>query len=337
MPNPTAARAALRVGLLSAALSLAHTAHAQLAPARVQLALPPSTWRLTLAGELMPSKAVQRQAGGPRDPVTTAANRLNLRLGVPVWKRGLYRTVVANEFVVDRIALGYDRIGPPPNIGDIQRGPAQLTALQHELLVSQGLGTRWRVSGVLQHGLLSDGGWSDWGFWKYRAAGGAFVSRVYRPTFQVGAGLISLNVAPWVIPTIRIVHVGQRWRSDVLLPRAESWYDAGHGVEVGGTLRFLGNRWNSDDDIPSRQYFLDRATTYRQSTLGPAVNWKWGRRGLLQVESGAALRRLRYEDTWTCVSPGCSVVTLPSGVARSDVKFDNPITPFFRASGRLTF
>lgn len=334
MPNPAATRTALRIGLLAATLSVAHTVHAQLAPARMQLALPPSTWRLTLTGELLPSKAVERQVGGPRDPITTAGNRLNLRLGVPVWKRGLYRTVVANEFLMDRIALDYDRIGPPPNIGDIQRGPAQLTALQHELLVSQGIGTRWRVSGLLQHGLLSDGGWGDW---KYRAAGGAFVSRVYRPTFQVGAGLISLNVAPWVIPTIRIVHVGRRWRSDVLLPRAESWYDMGHGVEVGGTLRFLANRWSSDDDIPSRQYFQDRATTYRQSTLGPALNWKWGRHGLLQVESGAALRRLRYETTTTCVSPGCSVVGLPAGVTRSDVKFDNPITPFVRASGRLTF
>jgi len=337
MPNPTSASTALRVGFLSAALSLANTAHAQLAAARVQLALPPSTWRLTLTGELLPSKAVRQQADGPINPITTAANRLNLRLGTPVWKRGLYRTVVANEFSVDRIALQYDLIGPPPNIGNIESGPAQLKVLQHDLLVSQAIGNRWRVSGVLQHGLLNDGGWSDWGYWKYRAAGGAFVSRVYRPTFQVGAGLISLNVAPWVIPTIRIVHVGQRWRSDVLLPRAESWYDMGHGVEVGGTLRFLANRWSSEDGIPAQRYLLDRATTYRQATLGPAVNWKWGRRGLLQLESGAALRRLRYETTTTCVSPGCSVVTLPSGVSRTDVKFDNPIAPFFRASGRVSF
>ena len=335
MPNPTP-RITLRVVLLSAVLALPDIVHAQLSPARVQLALPPSTWRLTLTGELLPSEEVKQQVGAPRDRMTTAANRANIRLGAPVWKRGLYRTVVANEFSVDRIGLDYDRIGPPPNVGDIQRGPAQLDAVQHDLLVSQAIGTRWRVSGVLQHGLLSDGGWGDSENWTYRAAGGAFVSRVFRPTFQVGVGMISLNVAPWVIPTIRIVHVGQRWRSDVLLPRAETWYDAGHGVEIGGTLRFLANRWNSDDDIPAQQYFFNRATTYRQATLGPALNWKVNKRGLLQVETGAALRRLRYEATTTCALPVCTVLMFP-GVFRSDVKFDNGLTPFLRASGRLTF
>ncbi len=336
MPTPISARSALRVALLGAALALPDAAHAQLSPARVQLALPPSTWRLTLTGEILPSEAVQRQVGAPRDRMTTAANRLNLRLSAPVWKRGLYRTVIANEFSVDRIGLSYDRVGPPPNIGNIERGPAGLRTIQHDLLVSQAIGNKWRVSGVLQHGLLDDGGGFDP---TYRAAGGGFVSRVYRPTFQIGAGLISLNVAPWVIPTIRIVHVGQRWRSDVLLPRAETWYDVGHGVEIGGTLRFLANRWNSDDDVPARQFFDDRTTTYRQATLGPALNWKVNRRGLLQVETGVALRRLRYETTTSCAFPACTVLAdpLPSGAFRTDVKFDNAPTPFLRASGRLTF
>jgi len=336
MPNSTA-HITLRVALLSVVLALPDIVHAQLSPARVQLALPPSTWRLTLTGELLPSEAVKQQVGAPRDRITTAANRASLRLAAPVWKRGLYRTVVANEFSVDFIGLSYDGIGPPPRLGDIERGPSNLGTIQHDLLISQAIGNKWRMTGVLQHGFLDDAAWTN--PTTYRAAGGAFVSRVYRPTFQVGAGLISLNVAPWVIPTIRIVHVGQRWRSDVLLPRAETWYDAGHGVEIGGTLRFLANRWNSDDDIPAQQYFFNRATTYRQATLGPALNWKVNKRGLLQVETGAALRRLRYETTTTCARPACTVPTipLPTGVFRTDVKFDNGLTPFLRASGRLTF
>jgi hypothetical protein len=124
------------------ALSAGTSAQAQLNAARVQLALPPSTWRITVSGDLLPPRRVEQQAGGPAIAMTTAAARGTVRLGVPVWKRGLYRTVVANEFSFDNIALEYARIGPTPNTGDIPRGPSGLAALHHDLLVSQAIGNR---------------------------------------------------------------------------------------------------------------------------------------------------------------------------------------------------
>jgi hypothetical protein len=245
---------------------------------------------------------------------------------VPVWKRGLYRTVIANEFAFENTTLDFSGPANGPGLLIPQLASVGLRTLQHDLLVSQGLGPRWRISGVLQHGFFSSGSVSPAAN-NYRAAGGAFLSRTYRPSLQVGAGVLALNVSPWVIPTIRVLHVGKRTRTDILLPRAEFWYDFGNVVEVGGTLRFLANRWDLDQR-GSNGVGLFQSATYRQTTLGPAANLKLGKHGLVQLETGVALRRIFLEG----VEP-----LLSASPARFANKLDTETAPFLRLSGRLTF
>lgn len=329
MTPPTVPAPAVRLGL--AALLLPGMLYAQQPTGRLTFAVPPSTWRLTVTAEGMPDASVVSTPERPAiHPSGIAAGRLNLRLGTPVWKRGLYRTVVANEFAVERIGFQY---GEPSGISRplpgtvLDRGPVALNTLQHDLLVSQAIGTKWRVSGVLQHGFFSMGAPT---LDSYQAAGGVFVTRVYRPTLQVGVGAITLNVSPWWIPTLRIVHVGKKWRSDVLLPRAETWYDVGRGVELGATLRFIGNAWQSGDVNAATG--LGPApgtarTTWTQGTIGPAANLRLGSKGLLTIEGGAAQRRMVLEG-----GGGTSRTTT---YLRS--RLDQGFTPFLRTAFRATF
>jgi hypothetical protein len=286
----------------------------------------------------MPAADVQRTPERPSEyPATIAAARLNLRVGAPVWKRGLYRTVIGNELSVERIGFDYGErrsMEVPLVFVALTRGPSGLNTVQHDMLVSQAIGTKWRVSGVLQHGFYSVGAPS---LDAYQAAGGVFVSRVYRPTLQVGVGAVALNVNPWWIPTLRILHVGKRWRSDVLLPRAETWYDVGHGVELGATLRFLGNSWQipptTIDTRASAFVGLSRAT-WTQGSVGPAANIRLGSSGVFSVESGIAQRRMLVEGV--AVVPG-AVQSQPPSISHIRSRFDQGATPFARMSLRATF
>ncbi len=176
---------------------------------RLQIVTPPSSWRLTATGEFLPATDVSDANARGNSSRRASTSRQALRLGVPVWKRGLYRTVVANEFAFENTTL--DLAGPALRVSPLIPQPASvgLRTLQHDLLVSQGLGPRWRISGVLQHGFFHSGSVSP-AARNYRAAGGAFLSRTYRPSLQVGAGVLALNVSPWVIPTIRVLHVSKR-------------------------------------------------------------------------------------------------------------------------------
>jgi len=297
---------------------------------RVQLVLPPSTWRLTVSGDLLPAGDVRATTQRPAIHASSIeTSRIALRVGAPVWKRGLYRTVIANEFAVERIGFTYGSDVRPAGVLQLSatRGPSTLQTVQHDLLVSQGLGAKWRLSGILQHGFFTDGSTAVTGS-AYRAAGGAFLTRVYRPTFQIGGGVLAINVAPYVIPTVRILHVGARWRSDVLIPRAETWYDVGHGVEMGGVLRFLANRWWVDQQAFG-QAQINR-TTYSQATLGPALNIKIGAHGLAQIETGAALRRMLVDGTAPGSLPGSPIVPFAN-------RFDAGVGGFLRVTGRATF
>jgi hypothetical protein len=102
----------------------------------------------------------------------------------------------------------------------------------------------------------------------------------------------------------------------------------GHGVEVGGVLRFLGNRWDGEERLVERNRF--RRTTYQQAMLGPALTLRVANRGLVQVESGIALRRLLVEGSTT--NPALASSGLP--FAR---RFDTEAGAQLRLSGRLTF
>ena len=301
------------------------------APAdRMQFVLPPSTWRITLSGEVLPGTGVKPDAQRPAVyPTDVGVSRATARLSAPVLKRGSYTTVVTNDIIYDRFEMSY---GAPTGAGASGQllqpfGPATLQSVQHELGVSHAITPRWRVTGALQHGLFTSGG-SVVGAGSYRAAGGVFVSRVYRPTLQVGAGVVALNIAPYVIPTIRILHVGQKWRTDILIPRAETFRDVGHGVEVGGVLRFLGNRWEGDERLLQRNRF--RRTTYQQAMVGPALTLRVANRGLVQMESGLALRRMLVEGV--SANPSLAPFDLP--FAR---RFDTEAGAQLRLSGRLTF
>jgi hypothetical protein len=318
----------------AASAVLPQALRAQQPAGRLSYAVPPSTWRITplaeVIGEGETRATAQRPAGAPKGIRTS---RVGVRVGLPTWKRGLYRTVVANEFSAERIGQS-SRYAT--NLPSNTRGPADLQIFQHDLLVSQGLGPKWRVTGVLQHGFypMMDAPITRG---SYRAAGGGFVTRVYRPTLQVGFGVISLNVQPWVIPTIRVLHVGKRWRSDVLIPRAEAWYDVGGGVEVGAALRFLGNRWTAEGADVGVQSCICNITipfrqTYTQAAIGPAMNVKLGGRGLLQLETGVAQRRI-LEDVRSQIIVGNSVTPFTPAAQR----FDQTITPFLRLSVRASF
>ena len=325
-------RTSRRAGIVSAlALLAVHAApmSAQSPGGRLQFVLPPSTWRLTVSGEVLPAASVKsdalRPAVYPRDVGMT---RATARLSAPVWKRGLYTTIVTNDIIYDRFDISYGRSSAVTLPGQEPAfGPATLHSVQHELVVSHAITPRWRATGALQHGLFTTGG-SLLEPASYRAAGGAFVSRVYRPTLQVGAGIVALNVAPYVIPTIRVLHVGQKWRTDILLPRAETFRDVGHGVEVGGVLRFVGNRWTGAEEARVVQRDRVTRTTYQQAMLGPALTLRVASRGLVQVEGGMALRRMLVEGT--------SVPT--SGPAsRFARRLDTDAGTQLRLSGRLTF
>jgi len=327
----TMLRCAAAIGLATSATAAKLAAQAP--ASRLQFVLPPSTWRLTLIGELHPATSVRSDALRPAlHPADVGASRLTARLSAPVWKRGLYTTVVTNDLIYDRFDLSY---GPETSLLPVTLpsprppfGPRALQSVQHELVVSHSLNPRWRATGVLQHGLFTAGG-PVISAESYRAAGGAFITRVYRPTLQIGAGVIALNVAPYVIPTIRILHVGAKWRSDVLLPRAESFRAIGHGIEVGGVLRFTGNRWLGDDKLIAESRIT--RVTYQQATLGPAATIRVATRGLVQLETGVALRRMLVEgDVVTQILTSTS----PSRFAR---RFDAGAGALLRLSGRLTF
>lgn len=330
----TASVSAARSRIISRLIILAVSATplaAQAPAGRMQFVVPPSTWRVTVSGEVLPATGVKADAQRPTlYPADVGVTRATARLSAPVWKRGLYTTIVTNDIIFDRFELSY---GVPttggPNVPPVLLpfGPTTLQSVQHELGVSHAINPRWRVTGALQHGVFAAGG-SAFDANSYRAAGGAFVSRVYRPTLQVGAGVVALNIAPYVIPTIRILHVGQKWRTDVLIPRAETFRDIGHGMEVGGVLRFLGNRWDGEERLVERNRF--RRTTYQQAMLGPALTWRVASHGLVQVESGIALRRLLVEGSTT--NPALASSGLP--FAR---RFDTEAGAQLRVSGRLTF
>ncbi len=328
---PFAVRRTVAVLAVVAAVSPGTLLTAQAPAGRMQFVLPPSTWRVTVSGEVLAATGVKADAQRPTlYPADVGVTRATARLSAPVWKRGLYTTIVTNDIIYDRFEMSYGT----PTIGGqnvppvvLPFGPTTLQSVQHELGVSHAINPRWRVTGALQHGLFAAGG-AAFDAKSYRAAGGAFVSRVYRPTLQVGAGVVALNIAPYVIPTIRILHVGQKWRTDVLLPRAETFRDVGHGVEVGGVLRFLGNRWDGDEQLVNRNRF--RRTTYQQAMLGPALTLRVASRGLVQVESGIALRRLLVEGSTT--NPVLSSSGLPF-----TRRFDTEAGAQLRLSGRLTF
>lgn len=324
-----------RIVLASVATMLcAPSLRAQQPTGRLVYVVPPSTWRITPLVEAI-GAGDTRDRNAPQYGIGSV--RTGVRVGMPTWKRGLYRTVVANEFAVEQIGLSWRQDFASPTIRPLEpppRGPDALQIVQHDLLVSQGLGPRWRVTGVLQHGFFRMQGQSLAG--SYQAAGGAFVTRVYRPTLQVGFGVVALNVDPWVIPTIRLLHVGKRWRSDVLLPRAETWYDVGNGLEIGAALRFIGNQWQSDRELPPPtcncyRQFLGR-TTYTQATFGPGANFKVNDHLLLQFETGIAQRRVRVEDL-TRLEQGGNTVTF----TERSTRLDQTITPFARFSFRGSF
>ena len=93
-------------------------------------------------------------------------------------------------------------------------------------------------------------------------------------------------------------------------------------------LRFVGNRWDGDEQLVNRNRF--RRTTYQQAMLGPALTLRVATRGLVQVESGLALRRMLVEGSTT--NPVLSSSGLP--FAR---RFDTEAGAQLRVSGRLTF
>jgi len=94
-------------------------------------------------------------------------------------------------------------------------------------------------------------------------------------------------------------------------------------------LRFTGNRWLGDDKLIAESRIT--RVTYQQATLGPAATIRVATRGLVQLETGVALRRMLVEgDVVTQILTSTS----PSRFAR---RFDAGAGALLRLSGRLTF
>nr|MCU0627804.1 DUF6268 family outer membrane beta-barrel protein [Gemmatimonadaceae bacterium] len=220
-----------------------------------------------------------------------------------------FRTVVTNEVAIDQYAMDYgaasrDLTIPAGGGTAIPFGaPAarRYLSLQHELLVSQALGDRWRVSGIMFSAVHT----TDLGRLRGDALqlqGGAFLSRTFRPTLQLGAGVLAINVYPYVIPTVRYLHVGRKWRADILIPRGEAFYEVTPAFEVGAQFRFFGNRWDMNDENPT----LRGRTTMTFTHVGPAFNWRPVPKVVLTGDAGLLLRRF-HVDAATPFIPGSSL------------------------------
>lgn len=288
---------------------------------RTQLVLPPAGWRIGAMIERAPAADVA-EGGAPGFPASQALTRTQLRLGFPTYRRGLYRTVVTNEVAVDEYRMDYGDgalrgvicsllPGAPctPPLG-APAAPRYLS-LQHELLASQALGDRWRLTGVMFTALHT----TDFGRLRaeaLRVQGGAFLARTYRPTLQVGAGVLAINVWPYVIPTIRYLHVGRKWRADVLVPRGEAFYEVNPEFEIGGQFRFFGNRWDMNDEVPE----LRGRTTMTFTHVGPAFNWKPAKQLVVTGDAGLLLRRFRIDAATPFATQLPSVPAMPPTLVR---------------------
>jgi hypothetical protein len=315
-PRPPAP--ALRAALAGVALALPAALLAQASPVprpagpttgpgdmaamlrRTQLVLPPMGWRVGAMVEVVPSTDAA-SGSTPGFPAAQGLVRTQLRVGFPTYRRGLYRTVVTNEVAIDQYAMDYDgaRQGaascPPIGNGVCPSGTGAPAAsryfsVQHELLASHAVNDRWRVNGILFSAVHT----SDLARIRgeaFQFQGGAFLTRTWRPTLQLGAGVLAINVFPYVIPTVRFVHVGRKWRTDVLIPRGETFYEVTPKFEVGGQFRFFGNRWDMNDEVPA----LRGRTTMTFTHVGPAFNWRPTKHLTVTGDGGILLRRFRVD------------------------------------------
>ena len=284
---------------------------------RLQFVLPPSGWRIGAFVE--ETGFADAKAGSPAGfPERSAYQRLQLRVGAPSWHDAGYRTVVVNEVALDRYAMRFE--GAPqfgvaciaPCGGGLTPGISGAPAardywsLSHDLQVSRALSPRWRVSGLLQQALHTTTPDAIRGE-AYRAQGGAIVTRTYRPTLQVGGGVLAINVYPYVIPTVRVLHVGRRWRTDILVPRGETFYEVTPRLELGAQFRFFGNRWDSNESFGG-----DARTTMTFTHVGPALNWRPTKRLVVTADGGLLLRRFRFDaDSAWFATPGLPSPTAP--------------------------
>lgn len=266
---------------------------------RTQLVLPPMGWRIGAMAEVVPSTDVGSD-GTPGFPSAQGLVRTQLRIGFPTYRRGLYTTVVTNELAVDQYAMDYAgarQVAPCPNVG-VGGCPSGIGApaasrylsVQHEFLASHAVNARWRINGILFSAVHT----TDLSRLRgeaLRFQGGAFVTRTWRPTLQLGAGVLAINVWPYVIPTVRFVHVGRKWRSDVLIPRGETFYEVTPKFEVGGQFRFFGNRWDMNDDQPGER----GRTTMTFTHVGPAFNWRPTKQLTVTGDAGVLLRRFHID------------------------------------------
>ncbi len=300
---------------------------------RARLVLPPTGWRL--GAFIEESGIADASSGSPAGfPERSGVQRTQLRVGLPTWHDAGYRTVIVNEVALDRYRMTYE--GAPrvvvactTNCGPLTPGVSGAPAardywsLSHDLQVSRALSPRWRVTGLLQQALHTstpDAIRAE----SWRAQGGAILSRTYRPTLQVGAGVLAINVHPYVIPTVRVLHVGRRWRTDILVPRGETFFEVTPRLEVGAQFRFFGNRWDTNE--PGA--LGDARTTMTFTHLGPAVNWRPTSRLAIAADAGMLLRRFRID----AATPWFATAGLPSASAPriTSGRYDPEATGYLR-------
>lgn len=308
---------ALRAALAGVALALPAALHAQPSPVprpgapsagpgdmaamlrRTQLVLPPMGWRIGAMVEVVPSTDVA-SGGTPGFPSAQGLVRSQLRVGFPTYRRGLYRTVVTNELAVDQYAMDYagarEGVVCAPIVGATcpsglgAPAASRYLSVQHEILASHAVNDRWRVNGILFSAVHTTDLTRLRGE-AFRFQGGAFLTRTWRPTLQLGAGVLAINVYPYVIPTVRFVHVGRKWRTDVLIPRGETFYEVNQKFEIGGQFRFFGNRWDMNDEQPGER----GRTTMTFTHVGPAFNWRPTKQLTVTGDAGVLLRRFSVD------------------------------------------
>ncbi|MDZ7631174.1 MAG: hypothetical protein U5K74_07460 [Gemmatimonadaceae bacterium] len=247
---------------------------AQAPGGRLQFVLPPSTWRVTVSGEGAGRHRREVRCAPPcaLPGRRSASTRATVRLSAPVWKRGLYTTIVTNDIIYDRFDMSYGQAIP--------LDPSRQTRVFFNSVPAAKRAARTGRVACHQSPMARDGCTPARILRRPPAPRSIPEATVQReapscsrvwigPTLQVGAGVVALNVAPYVIPTIRILHVGQKWAHRHTHPACRVPFVMSDTVSRSAACsRFLGNRWGAGNDQP---FFR---TTFQQAMLGPAVTWR---------------------------------------------------------------
>ena len=215
---------------------------------------------------------------------------LNLRASYPLmFSQG--RTIIINELAFQRFDLDYKNW--PRDVTRIEH----MYAIEYNFMLLHTLSDKWTLLAMLTPGLASDFE-ADLSFDDFTYQTVLVFIRKYSSNWSIGYGAAYTNTfgQPFPVPILAIEwNNGSNMKFSSILPvSSEFWYMPNPRLELGMSLKVLGNQYHGD---PATHGVPVPYLRYSVGTFGPSVKFHLTKGLSLGIDSGITfLRRFQFYD-----------------------------------------